>query len=58
MPFTLSSKEHYNRLAAEGNGWNAPPTLLAYMARWDGPAFFEMLGDVTGLDVLEGKASC
>jgi len=41
-----STREHYDRLAELGNGWDDPPLLQSYMARWDGPAFYGMLGDL------------
>lgn len=49
----LSTCEHYNRLAAAGDGRHDPPVVQRYMARWDGDRFHELLGEVSGRDVLE-----
>lgn len=58
MKSSISAREHYDRLAEAGHGRNDPPRLQEYMARWDGPLFFEALGDVTGKDVLEVGIGC
>jgi ubiquinone/menaquinone biosynthesis C-methylase UbiE len=49
----ITAREHYDRLAERGHGRNDPPFMQSYMARWDGPQFYDMLGDLTGKDVLE-----
>ncbi|MCU0522317.1 MAG: class I SAM-dependent methyltransferase [Anaerolineae bacterium] len=50
----VTALEHYERLIDEGNDpCEDTPWLQSYMARWDGPQFFEMLGDLTGKAVLE-----
>ena len=53
MRSTLSAKEHYDRLAEAGHGRSDPPFLQEYMARWDGPLFYDTLGDLRDADVLE-----
>lgn len=53
MKPTISTKEHYDRLADSGHGRNDPPILQEYMARWDGPLFFQALGNLSKADVLE-----
>ncbi len=53
MKPTISTREHYDRLAESGHGRNDPPVLLEYMARWDGPLFWNAVGELTGKDVLE-----
>ncbi len=49
----LTAREHYDRLALMGNDINDPPDALSYMARWDGPPFWDAIGDPRGKDVLE-----
>ncbi len=50
----ISALEHYERCIGEGNDpCEDPPLLQRYMARWDGPAFFEALGDLQAKAVLE-----
>ena len=49
----LTAREHYDRLARMGNDIDDPPEALEYMARWDGPPFWEAVGDPGGKDVLE-----
>ncbi|OPX31078.1 MAG: hypothetical protein B1H09_03825 [Gemmatimonadaceae bacterium 4484_173] len=53
MKPTISAREHYDRLADAGNGRNDPPFLQEYMTRWDGPLFYDALGDLGDADVLE-----
>ena len=53
MKPTLSAKAHYDRLAEAGHGRSDPPSLQEYMARWDGPQFYDTLGDLRDADVLE-----
>ena len=53
MKPTISTEEHYDRLAEAGHGRNDPQILLEYMARWDGPLFWNAIGDLKGKDVLE-----
>lgn len=53
MKPTISTKEHYDRLADAGLGRNDPPFMLEYMARWDGPLFYDALGDLNAANVLE-----
>lgn len=58
MKPTITAQEHYDRLAESGHGRNDPPVLQNYMARWDGPLFFEALGDLGGKSVLEVGVGC
>ena len=58
MKPTITAREHYDRLAESGNGRNDPPFLQEYMARWDGPLFFQALGDLSGKDILEVGVGC
>lgn len=53
MKPTITAREHYDRLAEMGNGRNDPPFMQEYMARWDGPPFWNAIGDVQKKDVLE-----
>jgi SAM-dependent methyltransferase len=53
MEEIITAQEHYDRLADQDHGRNDPPALQSYMARWDGPQFYEMLGRLPGRDVLE-----
>jgi len=53
MKPTITAQKHYDRLAESGHGRNDPPVMQDYMARWDGPVFYEALGDLSGKDVLE-----
>lgn len=53
MKPTISARKHYDILAERGQGQKDPPILHSYMARWDGSQFYEMLGVMTGRDVLE-----
>lgn len=53
MKKAITAKEHYDRLAEAGNGRDDPPELQSFMARWDGPLFYDALGNLTGKDVLE-----
>lgn len=53
MSENITAEEHYERLAESGHGRNDPPLLQEYMARWDGPPFWNALGDIRGKDVLE-----
>ena len=51
---TISALEHYERCIDEGHDpCEDGPLLQRYMARWDGPRFFELLGDLGLKDVLE-----
>jgi len=51
---TVSALDHYERCIAEGNDpCEDGPVMQRYMARWDGPLFFDMLGDLIGKVVLE-----
>ena len=45
--------QHYDRLAEMGHWRNDSPAMLRYMARWDGPLFFELLGNTKEKDMLE-----
>ena len=58
MKPTISAREHYDRLAESGHGRDDPPVMQEYMARWDGPSFWEAIGDVRGRDVLEVGVGC
>ena len=58
MKPTLTTREHYDRLAEMGNGLNDPPEALEYMARWDGPPFWKAMGDLREKDVLEVGTGC
>ncbi len=49
----ISAMQHYDRLAEMGHWHNDSPAMLRYMARWDGPLFFELLGNTTEKDLLE-----
>ena len=50
----VSTLDHYERLIDEGNDPSKDdPMMQSYMARWDGPAFCEALGDLSGKRVLE-----
>ena len=49
----LTAQEHYDRLAGTGNDVSDPPAALAYMSRWDGPPFWNAIGDSRGKDILE-----
>ncbi len=53
MKPTISTREHYDRLADAGHGRNDPPFMQEYMARWDGPLFYDALGNLSNADVLE-----
>lgn len=53
MKPSITAREHYDRLADAGHGRNDPELLREYMARWNGPPFWEALGDLRGKDVLE-----
>lgn len=53
MKPNITAREHYDRLAEMGNGLDDPPFMQEYMARWDGPPFWDALGDLRGKDVLE-----
>lgn len=48
----VGTLEHYERLVDEGIDADSP-ALREYMHRWDGPLFFEALGDLSDKDVLE-----
>ena len=51
---TVSALDHYEHCIAEGNDpCEDGPVMQRYMARWDGPLFFDMLGNLTGKAVLE-----
>ena len=51
---TVSALEHYERCIDEGHDpYEDGPLLQRYMARWDGPRFFELLGDPRSKAVLE-----
>ena len=52
MKPTITAREHYDRLAESGHGRDDPPVMREYMARWDGPPFWQAIGDVRGKDVL------
>lgn len=63
MKPTITTQEHYDRLAEMGNGLNDPPTAQEYMTRWDGPPFWNAIGDLREKDVLEvgigvGRIAC
>jgi len=49
----LTAQEHYDRLAEMGNDLNDPPAMLEYMSRWDGPPFWNAIGDTGEKDILE-----
>lgn len=50
----LPPLEHYERLIDEDiDPFRDPPAMQAYMRRWDGPVFFEALGNLSDKDVLE-----
>ncbi len=49
----LTTQEHYDRLAEMGNDLYDPPAALEYMARWDGPPFWNVIGDLREKDILE-----
>ena len=47
-------EQHYDLLVSEGDDpVRDPPKLKRYMDRYDGRAFFEQLGEIAGLRVLE-----
>jgi len=50
----VGTLEHYEDMIDEGVGvcWD-DPVMQGYMSRWDGPLFFETLGDMSRKDVLE-----
>jgi SAM-dependent methyltransferase len=51
---TVSALEHYERCIDEGHDpCEDGPLLQRYMARWDGPRFFELLGDLRNKSILE-----
>ncbi len=52
MKLTISAREHYDRLAKSGHVRDDPPFMHVYMARWDGPLFYEALGDLSNKDDL------
>ena len=54
MGEVVGALAHYERLIEEGDDpfWD-PPAVQRYMARWDGPAFWEAMGDLAGRAVLE-----
>ncbi len=58
MKPAITALEHYNRLAESGNGRDDPPVMQEYMARWDGPPFWDALGDLKGKDFLEVGIGC
>jgi len=50
----VSELEHYERLIDGGNDpAEDSPVMRSYMARWDGSAFYEALGDLSDKLVLE-----
>ena len=50
----VTVEKHYDLLTSEGNDpVHDPPRLREEMDCYDGPAFFEKLGSVTGVRVLE-----
>lgn len=49
----LTACEHYDQLADSMNGIDDPPYMQEYMARWDGPPFWQAMGNLAGKDVLE-----
>ena len=53
MKPSISAGEHYDRLAEAGHGRDDPPCMRQYMARWDGPPFFDAPADPRGKDILE-----
>ncbi len=53
MKPSISTQEHYDRLAESGHGRDDPPFMQEYMAQWDGPPFFAALGDPSGKNILE-----
>ena len=58
MKPTITAREHYDRLAESGHGRNDPPAMQEYMARWNGPPFWDALGDLSEMDVLEVGIGC
>ena len=58
MKPTITAREHYDRLAESGHGRDDPPAMQEYMARWDGPPFWDALGDLSEKDVLEVGIGC
>jgi SAM-dependent methyltransferase len=58
MKPTITAREHYDRLAESGHGRDDPLLMQEYMARWDGPPFWDAVGDLSGKDVLEVGVGC
>ena len=51
---TVDTLSHYEKLIEEGiDPFHDQGVLRDYMARWDGPLFFNALGDLSGKNVLE-----
>ena len=49
MSQVVDTLQHDERLIEKGNDpYRDPPALQAYMARWDGPRFWEAMGDLAG----------
>jgi len=54
MMTTVNTREHYEWLVDEGfDAFEYSESLLAYQARWDGPTFYDLLGDLGEKSVLE-----
>lgn len=55
MPPTESNAlDHYDHLVDEGlDAYDYPETLRRYQERWDGPMFYDLLGNLEGKTVLE-----
>lgn len=54
----IDTHEHYERMAEtfgdqHGDPFADPPALRQYMARWDGQPFWDSLGNVHGMTMLE-----
>jgi SAM-dependent methyltransferase len=50
----VNAHEHYERLVDEGfDAHEYPEPLRQYQERWDGPRFFDLLGDLQGKSVVE-----
>ena len=51
---SVTALEHYELCIDEGNDpCEDNPAMQSYMARWDEPRFFDLLGDVSGKSVLD-----
>lgn len=50
----VTALEHYESCVDEGvDPCHDDETMRSYMARWDGPPFFDLLGDTRGKSVLD-----